>query len=394
MAEGGPPPASDARHYLGIELDLFVAAHPLAPLLDGKIAPSLGRRVLEVGAGIGSSTLALWHPGIEHWQAVEPDPYLARRLQDRVADLRPRVAIHRGTLASLPPQPLFDTLIYVDVLEHLQDDAERTGPRLPRLAPGGRLIVLSPAHPLALQPLRPGHRPLSALHAPPASRRCSWRSLVVERAFQLDIRRHPAVAGQPAAAEPARADAPADRLLERRRGAAVAPGRSATAAPPRPQRGGDRPQAAMSRPAPCVEIGNPGAMHFTYALVAAVQALGYAGRFHTSFYYRPADWRPWLALLPPAAWQPAERQLRAAAPCRRRWRPRVAGAGPGGAAPARRPAGPGRGRRQRLLLAPSRRRSRSGAPHRRHPAARRSSRTTPRRCAPCRPPPRPAASAC
>lgn len=65
----------------------------------------------------------------------------------------------------------------------------------------------------------------------------------------------------------------------------------------------------MSRSAPRVEIGNPGAMHFTYALVAAVQALGYAGRFHTSFYYRPADWRPWLALLPRGARARLLRQL-------------------------------------------------------------------------------------
>ena len=54
----------------------------------------------------------------------------------------------------------------------------------------------------------------------------------------------------------------------------------------------------MSRSSPVVEIGNPGAMHFTYALVAALQALGYGGAFHTGFYYRPADWRWALALLP------------------------------------------------------------------------------------------------
>jgi starch synthase len=54
----------------------------------------------------------------------------------------------------------------------------------------------------------------------------------------------------------------------------------------------------MRAPPPVVEIGNPGAMHFSYALVAAVQALGYGGCFHTAFYYRPADWRAPLALLP------------------------------------------------------------------------------------------------
>ena len=31
---------------------------------------------------------------------------------------------------------------------------------------------------------------------------------------------------------------------------------------------------------------------------AAVQQLGYAGRYHSSLYYKPAAWRPWLAALP------------------------------------------------------------------------------------------------
>jgi len=58
-----------------------------------------------------------------------------------------------------------------------------------------------------------------------------------------------------------------------------------------------------------VEIFNPGAMHFTYALGAAVQSLGYAGRYHTSLYYKAEAWRPWLAALPPGLRRRAERQL-------------------------------------------------------------------------------------
>lgn len=61
---------------------------------------------------------------------------------------------------------------------------------------------------------------------------------------------------------------------------------------------------------PRVEVGNPGAMHFVYRLVAALQALGYQGRFHTGLYYKPAAWRPWLAALPPGLRGRAERQLR------------------------------------------------------------------------------------
>lgn len=65
----------------------------------------------------------------------------------------------------------------------------------------------------------------------------------------------------------------------------------------------------MNRGPPVVEVGNPGAMHFTYALAAAVQALGYGGRFHTDLYYRPGAWDPWLGLLPATLRSRARRQL-------------------------------------------------------------------------------------
>ncbi len=68
--------------------------------------------------------------------------------------------------------------------------------------------------------------------------------------------------------------------------------------------------AAPVPAAPVIEIGNPGAMHFTYSLVAAVQALGYGGHFDTDLYYRPDAWRPWLAVLPAGLTARALRQLK------------------------------------------------------------------------------------
>jgi len=144
---------ADARHYLGLELDLFVDAHAWRRYWASFVRPQLGRRVLEVGAGIGSSTLALWQPAVERWLAVEPDPALAQRLEQRLQALGPaRPAIHRGTLASLPAGERFDTVLYIDVLEHLEDDAAEVAAAVGFLAPGGRLIVLSPAHPWLFSP--------------------------------------------------------------------------------------------------------------------------------------------------------------------------------------------------------------------------------------------------
>jgi SAM-dependent methyltransferase len=178
--------ALDARRYLGEELDLFIAAHAWRRYWAGHVAPCLGPRVLEVGAGLGSTTLALWRPGLEQWLAVEPDPDLAQRLESRLAPLGPPAPrVHRGTLATLPADARFDTALYIDVLEHLPDDAAEVARAARFLAPGGRLIALSPAHPWLFSPFdraighlrRYTRRSLAAVVA---------GSLTVERAFHLD----------------------------------------------------------------------------------------------------------------------------------------------------------------------------------------------------------------
>ena len=51
-----------------------------------------------------------------------------------------------GTLEDLDPQLRFDSVLYVDVLEHVENDAREIARASQRLAPSGRLIVLAPAH--------------------------------------------------------------------------------------------------------------------------------------------------------------------------------------------------------------------------------------------------------
>lgn len=51
-----------------------------------------------------------------------------------------------GVVADLPEAELFDTIIYADVLEHIEDDRGELERAARHLAPGGHIIVLSPAH--------------------------------------------------------------------------------------------------------------------------------------------------------------------------------------------------------------------------------------------------------
>lgn len=70
-----------------------------------------------------------------------------------------------GTLEALAALA-FDTIIYIDVLEHIEDDREELNRAASHLRPGGHLIILSPAHQKLFTPCRyrtfPALQPLDA----------------------------------------------------------------------------------------------------------------------------------------------------------------------------------------------------------------------------------------
>ncbi len=51
-----------------------------------------------------------------------------------------------GTLADLPEHECFDTILYMDVLEHIADDRGELALAAAHLKPGGHIVVLAPAH--------------------------------------------------------------------------------------------------------------------------------------------------------------------------------------------------------------------------------------------------------
>jgi SAM-dependent methyltransferase len=79
---------------------------------------------------------------------LEPDPELAQILADSLVenDLEDTVHVAVGTIADLPTDRAFDSILYIDVLEHIQDDAQELIMAVSRLRTSGKLIVLAPAH--------------------------------------------------------------------------------------------------------------------------------------------------------------------------------------------------------------------------------------------------------
>jgi SAM-dependent methyltransferase len=134
--------------YVGSELDLFAAAVNWKSYVRRQVRPYLGREVLEVGAGQGGTTRFLCDGQADRWICLEPDALLADRLVEAIGAgelpdcCRPRI----GTLADLEEPDLFDTILYMDVLEHITDDQSELELAAERLHAGGHLIVLAPAH--------------------------------------------------------------------------------------------------------------------------------------------------------------------------------------------------------------------------------------------------------
>lgn len=138
-----------AENYIGEELDLFAHATTWKEYWASHVLPWLGDDVLEVGAGIGGTTRAICRRKHRRWVCLEPDAKLAAKLElARDAEAFPtRCEVKVGTMASLPETEQFDSILYIDVLEHIEDDLGEMRLAAKHLRPGGTLIVLSPAHP-------------------------------------------------------------------------------------------------------------------------------------------------------------------------------------------------------------------------------------------------------
>jgi 2-polyprenyl-3-methyl-5-hydroxy-6-metoxy-1,4-benzoquinol methylase len=138
----------DTVGYIGTELEVFTHATNWRAYWQAQIQPYLGQTVLEVGAGIGTITKSLGAGDRRRWVALEPDLAMAERLRaDRVAGLLPDACeIHRGGLDILPDVEIFESILYIDVLEHIENDRDEVRHACEHLCPGGYLIILVPAH--------------------------------------------------------------------------------------------------------------------------------------------------------------------------------------------------------------------------------------------------------
>jgi SAM-dependent methyltransferase len=108
-------------------------------------------QVIEVGAGIGQVTeLVAALPGVQSVLAVEPDAGFNAEFRRRL----PGFSLVPGTVSAVPPGTPCDTLVSVNVLEHVREDEPELASYAQLLQPRrGALCLFVPARPEIYAPL-------------------------------------------------------------------------------------------------------------------------------------------------------------------------------------------------------------------------------------------------
>ncbi|MCI0336509.1 MAG: class I SAM-dependent methyltransferase [Acidobacteria bacterium] len=113
-----------------------------------QIANALGNRILEVGSGTGNITQFLCTNDCEV-TATDIVPSYRSELQRLFSEM-PNVRIGNFDLTAKAPEEFlkrsFDTVVCLNVLEHIEDDLFALGQMRDVLKTGGKLALLVPAH--------------------------------------------------------------------------------------------------------------------------------------------------------------------------------------------------------------------------------------------------------
>lgn len=137
-------PTAESFTYTGTELDAMAEAHNYCRWIMQYFRPYLGERVVEIGAGTGTFSELLLDSGqiadlVLFEAASNVFPTLRQRFENRPARL------HLGYFdPSLLAAPV-DSVVLVNVLEHISDDAALLLQIYECLRPGGSVLLFVPA---------------------------------------------------------------------------------------------------------------------------------------------------------------------------------------------------------------------------------------------------------
>lgn len=137
--------------YSGRDLEAMSWALNYHRWILQKFQPFLGRRVVEVGAGTGSFSELLLKSDLESLSLVEPSPEMFAQLTARLSKTSRQIPIttysstFRKAAEKIRSGQHPDSIIYVNVLEHIEDDEAELRAVNEALEGNGRVFIFVPA---------------------------------------------------------------------------------------------------------------------------------------------------------------------------------------------------------------------------------------------------------
>ena len=178
----------DAVTYAGNDLEVLADMPNYYSWIMETFGPHVRGQVVEYGAGVGTISAHL-APLADTLMLIEPSPNLAERLRDRFAT-SPHVQIVAERLeshvAQLPPASV-DTIVLVNVLEHIADDGAALRQLLHALRPGGHLLLFVPALQLLMSRLDRDLGHFRRYHRPDLIGKVTTAGAVVDACRYIDL---------------------------------------------------------------------------------------------------------------------------------------------------------------------------------------------------------------
>lgn len=134
--------------YQGEELQLFLHATNWKSYWSGLVKAYIFGRVIDVGAGIGSTAIIFNSEPVDEWILIEPDDKNCNLIINLIKNnkISSNTKVLNGVLEQYSADIKFNTILYIDVLEHILDDKLQLKIASKLLNQNGSIIVLVPAH--------------------------------------------------------------------------------------------------------------------------------------------------------------------------------------------------------------------------------------------------------
>ncbi len=137
---------SKGPEYFGKDLEAMSFALNYHKWILSEFYPYLGSSVAEVGAGTGSFSELLLETSIKSLKAFEPSENMYPLLKETLSAYERAEAVN-GFFGSNTMEDKFDAVLYVNVLEHIDDDASEIVNAYNALNNSGHLLIFVPALP-------------------------------------------------------------------------------------------------------------------------------------------------------------------------------------------------------------------------------------------------------